>query len=286
MHSFIWKNVTKQFIGLGLQMNSKPSISDSHCHLDFPDFNEDLSEVINAALENGVNRMVTICTRLRNEPSVRKMSEDYEAVYYAAGNHPMSVSSEPMAHLNELIKISKHPKFIAIGETGLDYYYTSDTATIQKKSLEIHINAAQETNLPLIIHARNADTDIAEILESEFKNSPFSCVMHCFSSSKKLAVKSIDLGFYLSMSGIAAFPKSKELREIFSMVPVDRILVETDSPYLAPPPFRGKRNEPAYVVNTARIGAEIFELSYEDFALQTEKNFNSLFKKVLDSGMS
>jgi TatD DNase family protein len=286
MHSSIWKNVTKQFIGLGLQMNSKPSISDSHCHLDFPDFNEDLSEVINAALENGVNRMVTICTRLRNEPSIRKMSEDYEAVYYAAGNHPMSVSSEPMAHLNELIKISKHPKFIAIGETGLDYYYTSDTATIQKKSLEVHINAAQETNLPLIIHARNADTDIAEILESEFKNSPFSCVMHCFSSSKKLAVKSIDLGFYLSMSGIAAFPKSKELREIFSMVPVDRILVETDSPYLAPPPFRGKRNEPAYVVNTARIGAEIFELSYEDFALQTEKNFNSLFKKVLDSGVS
>jgi TatD DNase family protein len=286
MHSSIWKKVTKQFIRLGLQMNSKPSISDSHCHLDFPDFNEDLSEVINAALENGVNRMVTICTRLRNEPSIRKMSEDYEAVYYAAGNHPMSVSSEPMAHLNELIKISKHPKFIAIGETGLDYYYTSDTATIQKKSLEVHINAAQETNLPLIIHARNADTDIAEILESEFKNSPFSCVMHCFSSSKKLAVKSIDLGFYLSMSGIAAFPKSKELREIFSMVPVDRILVETDSPYLAPPPFRGKRNEPAYVVNTARIGAEIFELSYEDFALQTEKNFNSLFKKVLDSGMS
>ena len=286
MRSSIWKKVTKQFIELGLQMNSKPSISDSHCHLDFPDFNQDLSEVINAALENGVNRMVTICTRLRNEPSVRKMSEDYKAVYYAAGNHPMSVSSEPMAHLNELIKISKHPKFIAIGETGLDYYYTSDTATIQKKSLEIHINAAQETNLPLIIHARNADTDIAEILESEFKNSPFSCVMHCFSSSKKLAVKSIDLGFYLSMSGIAAFPKSKELREIFSMVPVDRILVETDSPYLAPPPFRGKRNEPAYVVNTARIGAEIFELSYEDFALQTEKNFNSLFKKVLDSGMS
>ena len=267
-------------------MNSKPNISDSHCHLDFPDFNEDLSEVINAALENGVNRMVTICTKLRNEPSVRKISEDYEAIYYAAGNHPMSVSSEPMAHLNELIKISKHPKFIAIGETGLDYYYTSDTATLQKKSLEIHINAAQETNLPLIIHARNADTDIAEILESEFKNCPFSCVMHCFSSSKKLAIKSIDLGFYLSMSGIAAFPKSKELRKIFSMVPVDRILVETDSPYLAPPPFRGKRNEPAYVVNTARIGAEIFELSYEDFALQTEKNFNSLFKKVLNSGMS
>ena len=169
-------------------MNSKPSISDSHCHLDFPDFNEDLSEVINAALENGVNRMVTICTKLRNEPSVRKMSEDYEAVYYAAGNHPMSVSSEPMAHLNELIKISKHPKFIEIGETGLDYYYTSETDNLQKKSLEIHINAAQETNLPLIIHARNADTDIAKILESEFKNCPFSCVMHCFSSSFILAI--------------------------------------------------------------------------------------------------
>ncbi len=267
-------------------MSSKPSISDSHCHLDFPDFNEDLSEVINAALQNGVNRMITICTKLRNEPLVRKISEDFQAVFYAAGNHPMSVSSEPMATLNELIQISKHPKFVAIGETGLDYYYTSDTANIQKKSLEIHINAAQETKLPLIIHARNADTDIADILESEFKNSPFSCVMHCFSSSKKLALKSIDLGFYISMSGIAAFPKSKELREVFSLVPADRILVETDSPYLAPPPFRGKRNEPAYVVNTARIGAEIFELSYEDFALQTEKNFNSLFKKALNNGMS
>ena len=234
-------------------MNSKPSISDSHCHLDFPDFNEDLSEVVSAAVENGVNRMVTICTRLKNEPLVRKMSENYEAIYYAAGNHPMSVSSEPMADLNELIKISKHPKFIAIGETGLDYYYTSDTANIQKKSLEIHINAAQETNLPLIIHARNADTDIAEILESEFKNFPFSCVMHCFSSSKKLAIKSIDLGFYLSMSGIAAFPKSKKLREIFSLVPVDRILVETDSPYLAPPLLEVKEMNPLTLLTQRKL---------------------------------
>ena len=196
----------------------------------------------------------------------------------------MSVSSDPMAQLNEIIKNSKHPKFIAIGETGLDYYYTSDTANLQKKSLEIHINAAQETNLPLIIHARNADTDIAEILEGEFKNSPFSCVMHCFSSSKKLAVKSIDLGFYLSMSGIAAFPKSTELREIFTMVPLDKILVETDSPYLAPPPHRGKRNEPAYVIHTARIGAEIFEISFEQFASQTESNFSSLFNKIFTDG--
>lgn len=265
-------------------MSTKPNITDSHCHLDFPDFDKDLSEVVDNALHNGVTRMVTICTRLKNEPIVRKISEDYKAVYYAAGNHPMSVSSEPMVNLEELIQISKHPKFVAIGETGLDYYYTSDTAKLQKKSLQIHINAAQETKLPLIIHARNADTDIARILETEFKNSPFSCVMHCFSSSKDLAIKAIDLGFYLSMSGIAAFPKSKELREIFSLVPVDRILVETDSPYLAPPPYRGKRNEPAYVVNTARIGAELFELSYDEFALQTEENFNSLFYKAYCNG--
>ena len=265
-------------------MSSNPKITDSHCHLDFPDFDEDRSDVINSALHNGVTRMVTICTRLKNEPTVRKISEDYKAVYYAAGNHPMSVSSEPMASLEELIQMSKHPKFVAIGETGLDYYYTSDTAEIQKKSLQIHINAAQETKLPLIIHARNADTDIASILEAEFRNSPFSCVMHCFSSSKDLAIKAIDLGFYLSMSGIAAFPKSKELREIFSLVPVERILVETDSPYLAPPPYRGKRNEPAYVVNTARVGAELFDLSYEEFALQTEENFNSLFFKARQYG--
>ena len=265
-------------------MSDKPKITDSHCHLDFPDFNDDLSEVINNALQNGVGRMVTICTRLKNEPLVRKISEDYNAVYYAAGNHPMSVSSEPMANFNELISLSKHPKFIAIGETGLDYHYTSETAEAQKKSLEIHINAAQETKLPLIIHARNADKDIAEILESEFKNSPFSCVMHCFSSSKELAIKSIELGFYLSMSGIAAFPKSTELRKIFSLVPLDRILVETDSPYLAPPPYRGKRNEPAYVVHTARIGAEIFEISFEEFASQTERNFSSLFNKIFTDG--
>ena len=259
-------------------MSDKPKITDSHCHLDFPDFNDDLSEVINNALQSGVCRMVTICTRIKNEPLVRKISEDYKAVYYAAGNHPMSVSSEPMANFNELISLSEHPKFIAIGETGLDYYYTSETAEAQKKSLEIHINAAQETKLPLIIHARNADKDIAEILESEFKNSPFSCVMHCFSSSKELAIKSIELGFYLSMSGIAAFPKSGDLREIFSLVPLDRILVETDSPYLAPPPYRGKRNEPAFVENVAHFLADLRAADLITVANESSKNAEDLFK--------
>ena len=263
-------------------MSDKPKITDSHCHLDFPDFNDDLSEIINNALQNGVCRMVTICTRLKNEPLVRKISEDYKAVYYAAGNHPMSVSSEPMANFNELISLSEHPKFIAIGETGLDYYYTSETAEAQKKSLEIHINAAQETKLPLIIHARNADKDIAEILESEFKNSPFSCVMHCFSSGRELAKKMLDLGFFLSMSGIITFPKSDELRDIFALAPIDQILVETDSPYLAPPPYRGKRNQPAYVTLTAKKGAELFNLSYEQFAEQLERNFDKLFVKAVN----
>ena len=161
-----------------------------------------------------------------------------------------------------------------------DSYYTKETEQEQKKSLLLHIEAAQRSSLPLIIHARSADKDIADILETEYKNSEFSCVMHCFSSGRELASKMLDLGFFLSMSGIITFPKSNELRDIFSLAPIDRILVETDSPYLAPPPHRGKRNEPAYVALTAQKGAEIFKLSYEDFAKQLEKNFERLILKA------
>ena len=259
---------------------SSPSITDSHCHLDFADFDGNLEQTINKAVQSGVGRMVTICTHLQDEPKVRNIAEKFECVLYAAGTHPMNAHKRPMVNVSDLLEMAKHPKFVGIGETGLDYYYTKETEKDQKQSLLLHIEAAQKSNLPLIIHSRSADKDITEILESEYKNAKFTCVMHCFSSGRELAVKMLDLGFYLSMSGIITFPKSDELRDIFSLAPIDRVLVETDSPYLAPPPYRGKRNEPAYVALTAQKGAELFNLSYENFATQIEKNFEKLFSKA------
>ena len=257
-----------------------PQITDSHCHLDFPDFDTERDAVIKRAVDAGVHRMVTICTRLKNEPQVRQIAETYGPVFYAAGTHPMSAAEEPLTSVDELVRLSQHPKFVGIGETGLDYHYTADSKDIQKQSLVIHIQAAQRTGLPLIIHARDADQDMADILTSEYRNAPYSCVMHCFSSSAELARAALDLGFYLSMSGIAAFPKSQDLRDIFAAAPIDRILVETDSPYLAPPPYRGKRNEPAYSMHTAVKGAEVFGLDIDAFARQLEENFDRLFTKA------
>ncbi len=228
----------------------------------------------------GVTRMVTICTRLRNEPQVRAIAEAHAPVFYAAGTHPMSAAEEPLATVEELVALARHPKFVGIGETGLDYHYTAESAAIQQESLRVHIAAARETGLPLIIHARDADDDIARILAEEFGNGPYKAVMHCFSSGEGLARAALDLGFYLSMSGIAAFPRSQTLRDILAAAPLDRILVETDAPYLAPPPHRGKRNEPAFAVHTARVGAEIFGLDYAEFAARTQANFNRLFEKA------
>jgi len=259
---------------------TQATIVDSHCHLDFPDFDGERDDLIARAIDAGVTRMVTICTRLRLEPQVRAIAEAYDPVFYAAGTHPMSAADEPLATLEELIALADHPKFVGIGETGLDYHYTAESAEIQKQSLLVHIAAARETKLPLIIHARAADDDMVRILREEFDKGAYTCVMHCFSSSAALANAALEMGFYLSMSGIAAFPKSQELRDIFATAPVDRVLVETDSPYLAPPPFRGKRNEPAYTAHTAKIGAEVFDLSYEEFAKQTTANFERLFWKA------
>lgn len=259
---------------------SRPALVDSHCHLDFPDFAEELPTVVARATEAGIERMVTICTRLKNEPSVRAIAEMYDPVFYAAGTHPMSAAEEPMTSVEELVRMSKHPKFVGLGETGLDYHYTADSKAVQQESLRIHIEAARQTGLPLIIHARDADDDMARILAEEHRAGAYSCVMHCFSSGAALAAAALELGFYLSMSGIAAFKRSTELREIFATAPVDRILVETDAPYLAPPPHRGRRNEPAFVAHTAKAGAEVFGLSIEDFAAQTTANFDRLFAKA------
>jgi TatD DNase family protein len=257
-----------------------PAIVDSHCHLDFPDFEDETDAVVARAVAAGVTRMVTICTRPEGRDRVRAIAEDHDPVFWAYGIHPMSAAKYPLETVDSLVAVSRHPKLVGIGETGLDYHYTADTKPVQQDSLRIHIEAARQTGLPLIIHARDADDDMARILAEEHRAGAYSCVMHCFSSGPALAEAALDLGFYLSMSGIAAFPKSADLRAIFAAAPLDRILVETDAPYLAPPPHRGKRNEPAYTAHTARVGAEVFGLDYADFARATSANFDRLFAKA------
>ena len=256
------------------------ALIDSHCHLDFADFNHDLSHVLNRAKNQGISRILTICTNLSDLPKVLNISESNPEVYFALGAHPLSILKNETISTEKLIEISQHPRMIGIGETGLDYHYTRDTSEQQKISLLAHIRASQLSNLPLIIHSRAADDDMANILSSEYAKQEYSCVMHCFSSGQNLANTAIELGFYLSMSGIVTFPKSESLRQIFSNIPLDRVLVETDSPYLAPVPFRGKRNEPAYVIETAKVGASIFGLQTDVFNKKTTQNFYKLFKKA------
>jgi TatD DNase family protein len=215
-----------------------------------PISNSELPEVIARARAAGVTRMVTICTRLRLEPRVRAIAEAHDGVFYAAGTHPMSAAEEPLATVDELVALSRHPKFVGIGETGLDYHYTADSARCSRTSSAS--TSRRPPDRPAADHPRpRADDDMARILTEEFRAGAYACVMHCFSSGPDLARAALDLGFYLSMSGIATFPKSPELRDIFAAAPLDRILLETDSPYLAPPPHRGKRNEPAYTAFTA-----------------------------------
>ncbi len=257
-----------------------PELVDSHCHLDFPDFAGEEAAVIARARAAGVTRMVSICTRLAQVPVVRGLAEAHEGVFWTFGIHPMSVATEAPVTVEQLVAIARHPRLVGIGETGLDYHYTAESKVAQQESLLIHIEAARRTGLPLVIHARDADEDMARILSAEHRAGAYSCVMHCFSSGPDLARTALDLGFYLSMSGIAAFPKSHDLRAIFAAAPLDRILVETDSPYLAPPPHRGRRNEPAYVAHTARAGAEIHGLTLPEFAAATSANFDRLFTRA------
>jgi len=257
-----------------------PRIVDSHCHLDFADFAADLPDVIKRAEAAGVTRMVSIATKLSSAPVVQCIAETYPAVFFAAATHPMSVDKEPMASVGELVKISQHPKMVGIGETGLDYHYTAESRDVQQESLRIHIEASRQTGLPLIIHSRAADKDMQRLLTEEHKAGAFDCVMHCFSSGPDLGYAMLELGFYLSMSGITTFKKSTELRSFFETVPVNRVLVETDAPYLAPQKHRGKRNEPAYTALTAETAAEVFKMDYADFATQTTANFDRLFAKA------
>jgi TatD DNase family protein len=261
-------------------MTLPSDLVDSHCHLDFPDFDGELDQIIARARAAGVTRMVHICTKPDRLPRAIEIAETYDNIFFAYGIHPMSAGEVPPLSVADLVTAARHPKMVGIGESGLDFHYTPDSAPAQRASLRIHIQAAQECGLPLIIHARAADEAMEAILAEGMANAPYSCVMHCFSSGPRLAEAALEMGFYLSMSGIAAFPKSTELREIFSRAPLDRILVETDSPYLAPPPYRGRRNEPAYTAFTAKTGAQVFGVTEVEFAAATSANFDRLFTKA------
>lgn len=259
---------------------SLPALVDSHCHLDFPDLIGETDAVVARAAAAGVGRMVTICTRLRLQDQVRAIAEAHDGVFWAAGTHPMHVAEEPMVSVEALVALAAHPKLVGIGETGLDYHYTAESAGPQAESLRIHIEVARRTGLPLIIHARDADADVARILTEEHAAGAYGCVMHCFTAGRALAETALGLGFYLSISGIATFRSAADLRDIFAAAPRDRLLVETDSPYLAPLPHRGKRNEPAYVAQTARVMAERLGMEPAEFAALTSANFDRLFAKA------
>lgn len=253
---------------------------DSHCHLDFPDFAEELPDIIERARVAGIGRMVTISTRVRRFPQVLAVAERFDEVFCSVGTHPHNAHEELDISADELVRLSDHPKVVAIGEAGLDYFYDKSPREAQAQGLRTHIEAARRTGLPLVIHSRDADEDMASILEQESAQGAFPMVLHCFSSGRELMERGIALGAYVSFSGIITFKKSDELRAICSDVPEDRLLVETDAPYLAPQPWRGKRNEPAYVAETARVVGECKGLDEAGIRSLTGENFFRLFSKV------
>ena len=253
---------------------------DSHCHLDFPDFATELPDVVARAEAAGIGRMVTICTRVAKFAQVLVVAERFENVFCSIGTHPHNAHEELNVTAQELIKLSEHPKVVAIGEAGLDYFYQKEHAKAQAQGLRTHIAAARETGLPLVIHSRDADDDMANILEDEMEKGAYPAVLHCFSSGRGLMEKGVALGLYVSFSGILTFKRSDELRDIAKDVPMDRLLVETDAPYLAPQPWRGKRNEPSYVRHTCKVLAEIKGVSEDEMRAITTDNFFRLFTKV------
>jgi TatD DNase family protein len=253
---------------------------DSHCHLDhFTD--AEIDDILSRAAEAGVGQMVSIGVRMAQAPAVKALTERFPQVWGTVGVHPQNVGEGPLPEVAEIVEASDHPRIIGIGESGLDYFYDKAPREVQQDGFRRHIRACQQTQLPLVIHARDADDDIAAILQEEqAAGGTFPLLLHCFSSGRQLAEKAVKMGGYISFSGILTFPKSTELRDIARGVPADRLLVETDSPYLAPVPFRGKRNEPSYVAHTARLLSEVRGMTIEAMAELTTANFRSLFKKA------
>ena len=257
-------------------------IIDSHCHLDFPDFEGELDAVLARAAEAGVGGAITICTRVRRFDQVHALTEGRANVACTVGTHPHNAGEESDVPLAELLELSQRDGVVGIGEAGLDYHYDHAPRDVQAEVFRTHIAAARETGLPLVIHARSADEDVAAILADEHGRGAFPFVLHCFSSGADLARTGVALGGYVSFSGILTFKRSDELREIARQLPSDRILVETDAPYLAPVPHRGKRNEPAYTRHTAATLARVRELEEDALFALTRENTLRLFSRLPD----
>ena len=252
----------------------------SHCHLDHSALADEVDAVVERARKARIGRMVTIGTRVRRFDEVRAIAERFEDVYCSIGTHPHHASEEPDVGVADIVKAASHPKVVAIGEAGLDYFYKNSPPEAQAKSFRAHAAAARETGLPLVIHTREADEDIARLLEEETGKGPLTAILHCFTGGPALARRAVAMGHYVSFSGILTFKKSEALRAIAAELPEDRILVETDAPFLAPEPWRGKRNEPAYVAETARVLAATRGVAPERIAEATTANFFRAFAKV------
>ena len=259
-------------------------IIDSHCHLDFPDFADDLDQVVERARAAGVERMITIGTQVTRAPRVAEIAERYDDVFFTVGTHPHEAASEGAANFAAMRKFAAHPKCVGIGEAGLDYHYGYAPRDVAKRVFRGQIGLARELGLPLVIHARDADEDIADILADEMGQGRFSALLHCFTSSRELAETALGLGLSISFSGVVTFKKSEDLRAIARDVPLDRILVETDAPYLAPIPHRGRRNEPSFVVATADVVAEARGIEPAALAAATRTNTLNVFSKLRSAG--
>ncbi|MBA4791522.1 MAG: TatD family hydrolase [Rhizobiales bacterium] len=253
---------------------------DSHCHLDFPDFASELDAVVARAGEAGVSHLVTISTRVRRFHEIRAIAERFPNVFCTVGTHPHQAAEEPDVTADDLVALSAHPKVVGIGEVGLDYHYDNSPRAAQLAGFLTHIEAARRTRLPLVIHAREADEDVARILEAETAKGAFPFLLHCFTAGADLARRAVALGGTISFSGVLTFKTGAPLREIAASLPADRILVETDAPFLAPIPYRGKRNEPSFVRETAKVLAEARGVTLEEIARQTTDNFFALFSKA------
>ena len=253
---------------------------DTHCHLDFPDFAPERDAVVARAKAAGVGRLITISTRVDKFATYAGIAEAYDDVFWTVGTHPHQAHEEPEATVAEIVAHTAHPKCVGVGEAGLDYHYDRAPRATAQRVFRTHIAAARETGLPLVIHARDADEDVAAILEDEMGKGAFTALLHCFTASRMLAERALALGLYISCSGVATFKNSQELRDIFRDVPLDRLLVETDAPFLAPIPYRGKRNEPAYVARTAEVLAGTKGVTPAELAAATTANALRLFSKM------
>jgi TatD DNase family protein len=253
---------------------------DSHCHLDFPDFADDLDAIVSRAEAAGVGRMVTISTRVRRIDALLAITARFPNVYCSVGTHPGQAVEENGITSDELIALTMHPKVVALGEAGLDNFYKDGSPEAQERGFRAHIAAARATGLPLVIHTREADESCGRILDDEMAKGPFKAVLHCYTGGRELAMKAIGLGLSISFTGILTFKNSQAIRDIAAELPADRIMVETDAPYLAPGKFRGKRNEPSFVVETAKVLAETRGVTLEQISRQTTENFFRLFDKV------